>query len=212
MKQSELLEQLRQIVVDGNKQTALEELERLILVAKVEERGIHCPKCLVTRSDDVLGAPCQSRECNGVIQLQPTYEELYETLDEEFLCPRRSEGGPMSGRGKDHWDKHKSNGDRVCSYCGSLHPDDFMRLVGEAAHAGEELQYRSCVEIEPSTKGYKVYVKQPGVRNADEGGIKFYTMHFIGGATEEQHELYVQAVTRSNARFRTMMNTMRTRG
>lgn len=31
--------------------------------------------------------------------------------------------------------------------------------------------------IDPTDKGYKFYVRQKGVKNASEGGIKFYTRH-----------------------------------
>jgi len=35
--------------------------------------------------------------------------------------------------------------------------------------------------IEISDKRYKVYVKQPGVENASQGGIKFYAQHLPEG-------------------------------
>ncbi len=62
------------------------------------------------------------------------------------------------------------DGNRTCSYCGSLHPDDFVKICrlvpGDERYA-----------VSGTDKGYKFYVTQPGVRNASEGGIKFYMQH-----------------------------------
>ncbi len=56
-----------------------------------------------------------------------------------------------STSGDDEWrlDERRGGDNGVCSYCGSLHPDDFMA----AARAG-------C-ELGPTDKGYKVYVDLP---------------------------------------------------
>lgn len=64
------------------------------------------------------------------------------------VCPRRVEDGrgpgtPFTGSKMDVWGK-----DRTCSYCGSLHPDDFMAK----AASGE-------IELGPTDKNYKVYIK-----------------------------------------------------
>jgi hypothetical protein len=82
-----------------------------------------------------------------------------------------------------------------------------LRLVRQAATTPEDADYSSSVSIEPSDKSYKVYVHQPGVRNAHEGGIKFYMMHVPRGedgkiaVTEEQQAEYAEAVRRSRKRF-----------
>lgn len=72
----------------------------------------------------------------------------------------------------DYW-KTLSNGDRVCSYCGSLHPDDVLKIVKE---------FGSSV-IGKTDKSYKWYINRPNVTNALEGGIKYYrcydTQEFI---------------------------------
>lgn len=63
-------------------------------------------------------------------------------------CPRRGEVGVRHREGPaDHWyirDHH-----RVCSYCGSMHPDDFLKAAEEHAELG------------PTDKSYKVYVDLP---------------------------------------------------
>jgi hypothetical protein len=84
-------------------------------------------------------------------------------------CPRRGEGGPGLNIAKDgdHW-KSFPNGQRTCSYCGSLHPDDMLVLMNE----------HGLGAIEPSTKQYKWYIARPyAAVNASLGPIKYYRMH-----------------------------------
>ena len=180
--------------------------------------SVHCPKCLSSMTGDVIGQPCRvTPGCTGIIERQPTFAELTNPQPDTFMCPRRSEAPYQITPGPDHWDKFKSNGQRVCSYCGSLHFEDFYALVLKAAEAPLDAEYREVVEIEPTDKKYKVYVNQPGVRNAYEGGIKFYTMHLPRDpdgkivVTDEQNQHYGEAVFRSNARFERMMSMIRAR-
>lgn len=116
-------------------------------------------------------------------------------------CGRRSENwrGQPDGPTPDTWDRGP-DGCRTCSYCGSLHPDDFFRLVKEAADAGPDAG-DDVPSINPSDKGYKVYVRQKGVRNAGEGGIKFYTQHLPRSVPEERQAEYEKAVRNSRVRF-----------
>lgn len=80
-------------------------------------------------------------------------------------CPRRNhEIGPWeAGENLDTWDireqMHNGLRARHCSFCGSLHPDDFMQAA------------RDGVELGPTDKSYKVYVNKPN------GGSKFYFQH-----------------------------------
>lgn len=71
-----------------------------------------------------------------------------------LTCPRR--GDPFAyGAGEerqDYW--YERNHMRVCSYCGSLHPDDFMKAIDDGH------------EIGPTDKNYKAYVDLP---NPDVG-------------------------------------------
>ena len=175
----------------------------------MSEKYLHCKKCLCSRTGDRIGDPCGTIGCDGMIEEAPAFNTLVDTLPESFYCPRREES-PLGARlspGPDHWQKFKSNGNRVCSFCGSLHWDDMLALVHEAATAAPDASYRSVVCIEPSDKKYKVYVHQPGVRNAHEGGIKFYMQHVPRGedgkiaVTEEQHVEYSKAVKATQERF-----------
>lgn len=97
----------------------------------------------------------------------------------------------------DTWDMGP-DGNRTCSYCGSIHPDDFMRVCRLTL---EDERYG----VEGTTKSYKVYVRIPGVVNASQGAIKFYMAHAPKDPTEEEQELFRSAVRvsseRSNARM-----------
>lgn len=77
----------------------------------------------------------------------------------DFRCPRRDEiSNDTLGIKQDHW---RNNGNfHTCSYCGSMHSDDFMRFAKEG------------VELGPTDKNYKVYVKVP-----EYTGGKFYFQH-----------------------------------
>jgi len=59
--------------------------------------------------------------------------------------------------------------DKVCSFCGSLHPDRVIELVKE----------HGIGIIESITKGYKWYVTRKDVPNASFGGIKYYRWHDV---------------------------------
>ena len=92
-------------------------------------------------------------------------------------CPRRIENGmhtangPFRGAGENldsYEDGHGMIGQsRGCTYCGSMHPDDFMAAV------------RAGNEIGPTDKSYKLYV--------DGHSGKFYTQHL---SPEQGHEFW----------------------
>ena len=168
---------------------------------------LYCKRCLTSRTGDVLGAPCRTQGCGGIIEEQPTFDALVDDLPWPMTCNRRMfQAGPWEhAEGLDRWRKFKSNGDRVCSFCGSLHPVDFFRLVESCANAPDDAAFGSVGEVERSDKPHKVYVHQPGVRNAMEGGIKFYTHHLLCGeefiATPDQRKNFEGALAASNKRF-----------
>jgi len=182
---------------------------------------MHCKKCLTGRTGDVLGATCRTPGCDGVIEEEPAFSTLVDTLPEPMTCGRRSDMYPgdifVHGQavGEDHWEKFKTNGNRVCSFCGSLHPEDLFELVRQCAEAPLDALYNSVPEIEPSDKGYKIYVHQPGVRNAHEGGIKFYTQHLPRdengkiATTEQQNLEYSKAVHATKIRFAAYMEHLK---
>lgn len=183
-----------------------------------------CKKCLrCGYADDRIGEKCDS--CDGIIERDPPFSELVDALPEPMTCGRRRDrwagipgafvqGERAHDEGQDRWLKFKSIDNRVCSFCGSLHPDDFFRLVKEASEAPDDAEYGTFPMIEPSDKGYKIYVRQPGVRNAHEGGIKFYMQHFPRTAdgelelTPEREAQYALAVRKKSAAHRRMLDKM----
>lgn len=100
---------------------------------------------------------------------------------ENHTCPRRIEDGThttdspftFAGPNKDTYTSgHGLIGQaRGCSYCGSMHPDDFM----EAMRSGKELGV--------TNKNYKAYVA-----TGDPNGGKFYFQHL----SAEQRTEFIQ--------------------
>lgn len=90
-------------------------------------------------------------------------------MSEEFKCPRRDPAFDAVSKLPqfDTWDDRE--GARCCSYCGSLHPDDFIARI----EAGEQ--------VAPTDKNYKAYI-------GDRGRHKFYFMHL----SDEQRSKFIQ--------------------
>jgi hypothetical protein len=97
--------------------------------------------------------------------------------EEIHLCPRREES-LFTPSNMDSWDKIGE--DRVCSYCGSLHPEDLNKLIKK-----QEVEV-----LELTNKSYKLYIKRPNIKNAQQGAIKFYKQHWIN-----ENKLYTEFLT-----------------
>jgi uncharacterized Zn-finger protein len=91
------------------------------------------------------------------------------------------------------WDLGPDN-NRTCSYCGSIHPDDLMKICRKTL---ADDRYA----VEGTTKSYKVYVRQPGVRNASEGAIKFYMNHVPENVGAADQKLFADAMLISAKRW-----------
>ena len=89
-------------------------------------------------------------------------------------CPRRGELGVMS-QATDKW-----RDDKTCSYCGSLHPDEFFRLV----EAGEE--------VTPTDKNYKAYVS-----GSTSPSGKFYFQHL----NEQEKQKFVDLLNQKKMKL-----------
>jgi len=98
-------------------------------------------------------------------------------VGDAFTCGSRRQPGRVGDEDVDVWLK-RPNGDRCCSYCGSLHPGDFEAALKDAADPD------SNVRVSQSDKRYKWYI-DGRVQNAGEGGIKFYTWHVDSKETEQ---------------------------
>ena len=77
-------------------------------------------------------------------------------------CPRRPYGDVFNLPEEDTWRPERN----TCSFCGSIHPDDFIEAI------------RSGAPLTPTDKNYKVYVK---------GMEKFYFEHL----SEEQMYIFI---------------------
>lgn len=97
-------------------------------------------------------------------------------------CPRRYEDlGPRAGGpNQDRWDIREQMAHglvaRHCSYCGSLHPDDFMEKVREGWAVGA------------TDKNYKAYLAKPNQPGGMES--KFYFQHLNDDQKREFVDLY----------------------
>lgn len=100
---------------------------------------------------------------------------------ERQICFRRLESiqGHATVQLPDYWKKFP-NGDRVCSYCGSIHPMDLIELIKKLGFG----------IIGKTDKPYKWYVNRPEVHNATDGAIKYYRQH----DTEEFIDKYNEQV------------------
>ena len=126
---------------------------------------------------------------------------------EKQTCGRRmQEFGPWKRtEGLDTW-RVELNGDRTCSFCGSMHPTDFLTFL-------KRIPEIPGARVEKATgKNYKFYVHRSDVQNASQGAIKFYTHHIPdAAAAAEMNEAYAPARELSVQRFQQVMDGMRGR-
>ncbi len=87
-------------------------------------------------------------------------------------CSRRIEGPFRYSEEEDRWGE-----DHTCSYCGSFDPGLLMSRL----EAGD-------VELGPTDKSYKVYLKNAGGEEFRSGMAKFYFQHL----SEEQARRFVE--------------------
>lgn len=88
-----------------------------------------------------------------------------ESLKPLHHCPLRHNRPPLP---QDSWLLH-ANHDRVCSYCGSLHPKDFVRLIKEDS---------TLVLSRPH--GYLHRLERPAVPSDKWGATSFILLHLMG--------------------------------
>lgn len=114
-------------------------------------------------------------------------------FNEHFFCKDRpAPPHPFKIPAHDEWRLH-GDGTHTCSWCGSLHPSDFVEIMEKYADGIEGYSFST------TSKAYKVYGHGPGVRNASEGGIKFYGWHLPQGSEEGLR--FRQAESRARAEF-----------
>lgn len=90
-----------------------------------------------------------------------------DALERQTCKSRMHDFGPWErAENIDFWRK-LPNGDRTCSFCGSLHPMDVISIIKEHGFGA----------IQASTKAYKWYIRRQSVSGATAGGIKYYRRH-----------------------------------
>ena len=94
--------------------------------------------------------------------------------------------------GKDPYEEY--NGERCCTYCGSLHPERFMTLIKEG------------VRLIPTDKSYKAYLE------CDPHGMqKFYYEHLNDAQMQEFVSLFAEYKIKMSDRFYVLPYFMRYR-
>lgn len=130
-------------------------------------------------SGDYLLRLLFSTQEKGFRQHRYEVEKEYDVIDaaeveslERMTCGRRmNDFGPWERESNQDFWKIKPNGDKVCSFCGSLSPDNVLAII--------EKHGVGCIEV--SDKNYKWYISQPKIGNALEGGTKYYRHHDTPG-------------------------------
>ncbi len=114
---------------------------------------------------------------------------------EEFMCPLRHQDLVAHFRfpGPDQW-RQEPNGDYTCSYCGGMHPEQFLNFCKEVVESTD-------LKVRIEYIGYKgkFYVERPTVRNAGEGAIKARILHIWQwcaqqGMKEEERDIIIAQI------------------
>ena len=101
-------------------------------------------------------------------------------MSDKMLCPRRNEMPDPTRWLREEGDTWQDrSGKQHCSFCGSLHPDEFMRLA-EAGHT-----------LTPTDKNYKTYIKHENEKT------KFYFAHL----SEDQMRKFVEIHNEKKLKF-----------
>jgi len=99
-----------------------------------------------------------------------------------MTCPRRmTDFGPWDHKeDMDEWEVRVTGGPRHCSFCGSLHPDEFFAACEDCCKTG------SMTRIDTTTKRGKFYVHGPV-------DAKFWNYH----CTQEEWNTKVDVVKKA---------------
>lgn len=89
-----------------------------------------------------------------------------ESITPLHRCPLRHSHSPLP---QDSWLLH-ANQDRVCSYCGSIHPHDYIRISQDPVSKLSML----------SPKSYHISIARPTVPDARWGATYFLLPHLKG--------------------------------
>jgi len=155
------------------------EVKKYVVVTESAEGKIELKRFLT--EDEVHAHQAIHRIAGSTVHLAGKLAEeyVYEepkvvSVSEIQTCKRRmTEAGPWERKeDMDRWEKRGD--DRVCSFCGSIHPDDLLVIANQIIEGKDE---SVNTRLEMTDKGYKLYVRREHIKNASEGAIKFYTQH-----------------------------------
>lgn len=93
------------------------------------------------------------------------------------------------------------NGDKTCEYCGSWHPDEFLKFVNKIILTQGEIG-----RIELNDNKDKVYIYREKVSDAHEGAIKFKLAHLSQGQLKEFEGIINSALKISYNKFMAKMD------
>jgi hypothetical protein len=122
----------------------------------------------VTLDEQLAAARARVAELEKAVAAERQSKRVF--VDEPFTCPMRPTSPVFvaSTEGEDRWEK--VGGDRVCSFCGSMHPDEALAVFA-LAQSDERVGVDLCDGRD------KVRFRRPGVGNAMQGALKFRMAH-----------------------------------
>lgn len=94
----------------------------------------------------------------------------------------------------DYW--RKIGKDRVCSFCGSWHPDEFLPFIQDVVNSDCDMG-----SIDFADNSFKIYVNRSSIRSASEGAIKFKMHHLSDKDRQKYYLLIRQAADMSWKKF-----------
>lgn len=99
-------------------------------------------------------------------------------------CPRRAESWGHHEMNADTW--MKDEGFRKCTYCGSVHPEDFEQFAHDVVVEGGKR-----LKLKGTQKGYKFYlVAHPSYKKSG----KFYTQHLTKKQYDDSKSIVLRAL------------------
>lgn len=138
--------------------------------ALIEVVGKHESGDILCRWTFDQGKPFRYHPYEFAKEFEPVTQEYVNSI-ERHLCPDHGSLSPVfinsvddKSSKPDRWDIREIPGIRYCSYCGSIHPDDLIKLIRE----------HSFGIIQKTDKSYKWYIRIPGHEGVC---VKYYRSH-----------------------------------
>lgn len=114
------------------------------------------------------------------------WHRIIRQVGKPFTCPLSIGHMLYQGEDKDYW--YKVGKDLICSFCGSMHPNQFLQHCKNVID--DNAQH---ISVNLNDWKTKVYIERPEVRNASEGAIKFKLVHL----PEENKKEYIDVINKA---------------